>query len=444
MRRLGVPRQWRRPVGAAAAAGLIASVCLALAPGAQAALGLQGLSAQPANLAAGANSNFNIHIGFSDPADQVKDLTVHLPPGQVGNPRATPLCTVAQLNGDNCPANTQVGSVTAHVNVIVAGPVSVPLTVDGSLYNLVPQPGEPARFGIVLRPLGGLIGGTKIIQQSAVRLRGSDYGLDTIVNDFPRTASGLETDITSLDLSLVGTANGKGFIRNPTSCTPKTVAFDVTSYSGHAAHGRAPSFIPTGCAALPFSPTLSVSVGAGPSVRAPALTTTIRQDAGEAGLKRAEVLLSDNIGPNLDALNHPCTLIQFRVKASACPSNSIVGRASALSPFVSGTLSGPVVVVQPGPKDLFPRLGVDLHGALSLQVLGSFVAESAGLGNAFEKLPDIPISLFALHFRGGKGGLLTSSVNLCKAPPQRFQATFDGFNGAHEQGLVAARINGCG
>ena len=244
MRQPGVRTRARRRIGAAVIAGLTAWLCLALAPAAQAALGLQGLSAQPSNLAAGAHSDVNIHIGFSDAADQVKDLTVHLPPGLVGNPTATPLCSVTQLNGDNCPANTQVGSVTAQVNVIVAGPLSVPLTVDGTLYNLTPHQGEPARFGIVLRPLGGLIGATKIIQQSGVQLRRSDFGLDTIVNDFPRTASGLETDITSLDLSLMGTANGHGFMRNPTSCTPKTVTFDAVSYGGHSAHGSAPSFTP--------------------------------------------------------------------------------------------------------------------------------------------------------------------------------------------------------
>ena len=39
-----------------------------------------------------------------------------------------------------------------------------------------------------------------------------------------------------------------------------------------------------------------------------------------------------------------------------------------------------------------------------------------------------------LHFNGGKGGLLTTALNLCTAPPQRFQDSFDGFNGAHTQG----------
>src|SRR4029079_9261795 len=96
------------------------------------------------------------------------------------------------------------------------------------------------------------------------------------------------------------------------------------------------------CDALPFSPTLSVTLGAGPTTRAPAFTTTIRQDNGEAGLKRAEVLLSNNVGPNLDAMSHPCKLIQFRVNPSACPANSIVGRASANPPFASGGAEQPV------------------------------------------------------------------------------------------------------
>lgn len=443
--RMRVWRRSRRGIAALVPAFVLA-LCLLAAPAAHAALGFQGLSAKPADLAAGAQSNVNIHIGFTDPSDQVKDLAVHLPPGLVGNPTAAPLCTPAQLNADSCPAASQVGSVTAKVNVVVAGPVAVPLTIDGSLYNLVPHQGEPARFGIVLRAVGGILPGTKIIQQSGVSLRRSDFGLDTIVNDFPRTASGLETDITSLDLSLRGTANGKGFMRNPTSCTPKTFTFDAVSYAGHSVHGSAPSFTPTDCGSLPFSPAFSAIIGTHSTNRFPSfpsLTTTIKQDPGEAGLRQVKVLLSEALGPNLDALNHTCALAQFRGNPSGCPPASIVGTARAASPYVPAALAGPVALVAPGPTDLFPRLGVDLKGPISLQVLGSFVAESAGLGNAFDQLPDIPISTFTLHFDGGKGGLLLTSVNLCNAGPQRFFGSFDGFNGAHRQGRVPAQIRGC-
>jgi hypothetical protein len=417
-----------------------AALSLLAAPAANAAIGFHGLSAKPTNLAAGANSNVNIHIGFSDPSDQVKDLTVHLPPGLVGNPTATPLCTVSQLNSDNCPANTQVGTTTANVNVIVGG-VPVAQTVNGSLYNLVPQPGEPARFGIVLRPPVG----QKIVQQSAVRLR-PDFGLDTVINNFPREASGLEADIKSIDISLFGKANGKGFMRNPTSCVAKAVRFNATSYSGHAATGTAPSFTPTACGALPFSPKLSVELGANGATSAGSVipvTTVIDQADGEAGLENATVLLPSAIGPT-SAFGIQCPVGQFHSNASACPSGSIVGKATATSSYLSGVESGPVAVVEPAPGQTLPRLGVDLHGPLSLQLLGNFVTEAQGTGNAFIGLPDIPIAHFELRFHGGSGGLLSTSVDLCKSSPPVFHAAFAGYNGAKRTQNPAAKIEGCG
>ncbi len=441
-----VRRRWRRGIAALCPA-LVGATCLFAAAPAHAALGFEGLAAKPADLAAGAHANVNIHIGFSDPSDQVKDLTVHLPPGLVGNPTAAPLCTPTQLNSDSCPGASQVGTVTAHVNVVVAGPVAVPLTIDGSLYNLVPHQGEPARFGIVLRAVGGVLPGTKIIQQSGVRLRHGDFGLDTVVNGFPRKASGLETDITSLDLTLRGNVNGHGFMRNPTSCTPKAFSFDATSYSGHSVHGAAPSFTPTNCAALPFSPKFTAKIGAKGATKAGSstpLTTVIRQRVNEAGLASAKVLLPPGVEANSALLTIGCPLLRFETNAASCPRRTIIGSATASSPFVPSALKGPVVLVEPGKSDFLPRLGVELDGPLSLHILGSFVLESTGPGNTFAKLPDIPIARFALRFHGGQNGLVSTSKNLCTSAPPRFLATFDGFNGAHRQGRVAAQVVGCG
>jgi hypothetical protein len=421
---------------------LTAALMLLAAPAAHAAFGFQGLEARPANLAAGANSNVSLHIGFSDPADQVKDLTVHLPPGLVGNPTATPLCTVRQLNSDDCPGKSQVGSTTAKVDVIVAG-LPVPQTVNGSLYNLVPRSGEPARFGIVLRPGGNLL--PKIIQQSAVVLR-PDFGLDTVINDFPRTASGLETDIRSLDIRLLGKANGNGFMRNPTSCVPKAVSFDATSYSGHTAHASAPPFTATKCDALPFSPKLSVELGAPGATAAGSITpmtTIVDQGDGEAGLEDAQVLLPSEIS-STSAIVNQCSLAQFQADASACPSASVVGQAVATSTFLDGVESGPVVIVEPAEGAALPRLGVDLHGPLSLQLVGLFVAEAQGLGNAFVGLPDIPISHFELQFAGGAGGLIGTSVDLCNSTAPVFHAEFVGYNGAQTSANPKATVKGCG
>jgi hypothetical protein len=143
-------------------------------------------------------------------------------------------------------------------------------------------------------------------------------------------------------------------------------------------------------------------------------------------------------------LTSSCGFLQFQVNASACPARTIVGTATATSTYVPSALKGPVVLVAPAPGDSLPRLGVELNGPLSLHVLGSFVFETAGLGNAFAKLPDIPIARFALRFKGGENGLVSTAENLCKNRPPRFFASFDGFNGAHRQGHVRAQVIGCG
>src|SRR5690242_20804438 len=119
--------------GARAAVLLAATAIalLALAARADAAISLSGLSAKPANTDAGAHSDFSFHIGLG--GDDVKDVTVHLAPGQVADPTATPLCTPTQLSGDNCPAASQVGSVVTNATITVLV-LPVTLDVSGSIY----------------------------------------------------------------------------------------------------------------------------------------------------------------------------------------------------------------------------------------------------------------------------------------------------------------------
>jgi hypothetical protein len=431
----------------------VAVGCLALAPTAHAALRFQGLSAAPKSTNAGAHSDVNIHIGFTSPADDVKDLTVGLPPGLVGNPTVTPLCTSAQLQSDACPSSSQVGTVTTGVTAHPLPIISLPLTVDGSLYNLEPAAGEPARFGIVLRPVGSdplpLL--AKIKQVSAVRLRKSDFGLDTVLTNVPNMAHAagqalsVPIDITSIDIHLSGVVGGKGFMRNPTSCGVKTTKFTADSYAhpDQKATGQA-SFTSTNCASLPFSPTFKAWVGSpGHTQRGkePPFTTQITQGADQAGLKDAQVLLPGILNPNIAPLGNPCPVARFRSNASTCPAQSIVGNASAVSPNLSAPESGLVVIVAGAqPADL-PRLGVDLHGPLALQLFGNFVFLQAGIGQTFSGLPDIPISKFVLHFKAD--GLAQNSASLCQPPKPVFPVSFVGWNGATRSANVAATVQGC-
>lgn len=169
-----------------------------------------------------------------------------------------------------CAPDTQVGSVVTNVAALGL----LPLAVNGKLFNLVPNPGEPARFGILLSPTGGLatLGDKKL--QSAVELR-SDFGLDTVIDPIPNTAAGLiPIDITSMDVTLFGQSPNPAFARNPTSCTTATTQFSAHSYTAPttAVTGQA-SYTPTGCENEDFSPSFSAS-----------LVVPIRQPAGRSQL----------------------------------------------------------------------------------------------------------------------------------------------------------------
>ena len=428
-----------------AAAALIAVA----APASAQALGLSGLIAEPANTEAGAHSNFNIHIGFTSASNDVKNLTIALPPGLVGDPNATPFCSVAQLDADACPSNTKVG--TASSNVTLLSLIPNPLPVSGDIYNVQAHPGEPARFGIVLRalpinvPLGLVL--PPIVLQSGVELRQGDFGLNTVIKDIPNSATVLDLgvpvsipiDITAMNVTLNGVAGGKPFMRNPTSCAPAVTNFTAVPYSGSTATGHA-SFTPTNCGSLDFSPTLAVNINS-PSHAVgarPDLSTAIDQGPDEAGLKDAKVFIPPDIGVDINRLTAPgCAPSDFA--AGACPPSTIVGSALAASPLLSQPLTGPVALVA-NPAGGLPVIGLDLQGQLHLQLTGVLGLDKT---TTFTGLPDIPIAHFALSFTGGPNGLLTTSRDICAPPPPVFHADFAGHNGAMTSVDSAASVT-CG
>lgn len=434
-------------MGVGAAAALLVG-----APAANAAFGLTNLSATPASTSAGANTNVTIGLDVVDPAADLKDLTIHLPPGLVGNPLATPQCTEDQLNANTCDPASQVGTVSNDVQLSVLGLFDVPQTVSGSIFNVTPRQGEPARFGIVLNALPFSVGLSDfvlppIILQSPASLRQSDFGLDTVLNDLPRQAEvalGTTADITITGVAL--TLNGmvgnppQGFIRLPTSCGTHTVGFDATAYDAQTATGQA-TFTTDNCGALPFTPEFSARIKPGSTVSEPVeLSTTISQTIDEAGLKKAEVVLPSDIAGNSTLFVNTCSEAQFQ--SSSCPANTIVGSAVASSPLQSQPLSGPVSLVAPSSPGL-PDLGLDLQGPLALKLKGKIGLRSDTRNFVvFDGLPDIPIADFTLTFAGGPNGLNGPKRNVCDPPPLVFDTAFTAHSGATLSTATPATIEG--
>lgn len=399
------------------------------APAAQAAIGVTGVTVTPQTTQAAAPSSFGLAFGLSDPGQQVKDLTIHLPPGLVGNPLAQPACPVAQFQADACPRATAVG--TSQVN---ADPGN--LTIDGTIYNLVAAPGEPARLGIVYR--NPTI--ASLFVQSAVVLRAADGGLDSVIKDLPRQAlvAGLvPADTTVKAISLV--LDGK-FASNPTSCRPAVTRVDVTSYAAPTtvASGEA-AFTPTGCDKVPFAPRLAVSIGTPEQGSSPSLTTVITQGPGEAGIRSAAVTLPAGVTANITSPPAGCPRDQ--AAAGACPASSVIGTAAVRSPLLADELTGNVYFVTGG--GTLPGLRIELRGALQINLTAQVSFSKGLLVTTLTGIPDVPVSRFQLAFKGGRtGGVLSNTQALCTGV-RRYAATFTSQGDATTTTTGSPELLGC-
>ncbi|HKP89353.1 MAG TPA: hypothetical protein VJT75_05205 [Thermoleophilaceae bacterium] len=390
-------------------------LALAALPGtAGAAVTVTDAKIQPSTTAAGAHPNLTIDLSFgqSPTTDDLRDVTVILPQGLVGNPKAADRCSQASFQADTCPAATKVGTtvVTAIPTVIVDGPAQ---ESPGDVYNLAPTGGEPGRLGVVVRPT--LPGASKIFLQSAAVIGPeTSYGLRTTFTDLPRTSGPADIRVTRQVLTLNGQAAHGAFLTNPTGCGPATMTVLTTSYDD-AAHpgGRQASFTPTACDALAFTPAFSGTIGgAGNTAKgaSPQLTTSIVYTAGQANTRRASVIPPSSVVPDV---THP-TCSADALAANTCPAEAQVGTATAQSPVLDSPLTGPVWFVSPTGGGL-PQLAVQLSGQVAVTLIGNAELIGGKLANTFDNQPDVPLDRFDLTLAGGPGGLLKNATDLCAA-----------------------------
>jgi hypothetical protein len=386
-----------------AAVPLAALLVLLSAPAAaHAAFALSGVTAAPASAQAAAHSDFSIHMGLS--GGSIRDLTLHLPPGLVGNPSATPRCTRAQFDGGGCPAATQVG--TTSVDTIALG---LPVTVNGTISNLEPSGSEPARLGIRLE--NALLCGP-IRLESPASLR-ADGGLDASLAGIPRDAqvalllcASVGIDVTALNLTLDAT-----FMTNPSACAPATTRIDATSYDGEPATADA-SFTPTGCASVPFNPGFQVTPAQQQAGQPGELATTILMPADQSTLRRADVVLPEGtaFSPGLANGLQACADGEFKagtLDAVACPGASQIGDVTFDTPLL-GAIPGKVFLGQPTPQQKLRLFVLVERPGVRVKVLGDVFADATtGQVRAiFDNLPQVPFAAFTLRFFGGPRGVL--------------------------------------
>lgn len=126
---------------------------------------------------------------YASPA-LAKNLNFVLPPGLIGNVAHRPQCSGANFNtfltgGLNlCPPDTAIG--VGSVTVLIPGGQG-DLTQGVPIFNLVPDPGEPARFGFEIHSV-------PVVLTTKVRT-GSDYGVEVAVHYATQAASVLNSQV---------------------------------------------------------------------------------------------------------------------------------------------------------------------------------------------------------------------------------------------------------
>ncbi len=138
-----------------------------------------------------------------------------------------------------------------------------------------------------------------------------------------------------------------------------------------------------------------------------------------------------------------CTAAQFNANPAGCPSASLVGHATALTPELPVPLVGPVYFVSNG-GEAFPNLIMVLQGVgVTIDLVGDTFISHAGItSSTFKQVPDAPITSFDLNLPEGKFSALAANGSLCKSKLV-MPTAFVGQNGAEIHASTKLAVTGC-
>ena len=408
----------------------VAATSAATAPLAQAAVQVTSLTVSPNNPTANSSPNLTVSMNFAytPSSDDIKRLTITLPPGLVGNPNAVTKCTTAQFSADSCPSGSDVGDTTVRVVVDALG---MNLDASGDVYNLQPQSGEPARLGVIVRPPLA----NKIFLTVPVAVRPDlDFALENRIDNLPRTTyipiflSNFDVTITSMSLTLNGMVGGQRFLTMPSSCNTANLTVTAGSWDSTATATRSAPITPTGCASLAFNPSFAFTTQTTRAETPSGATAAITLPSGSPTLKRAVVTLPPGVAINPAAADGlaACSDAQFAAdsnSAPACPSASRVGTVEFDTPLL-GLLTGDVYFAQPTdarPWGLF--VSISGPGFFAKLVGNVAIDQSNGqITTTFDDIPQVPFTAFRLTFNGGSKALLVTP-RACGAAQAQAQLT---------------------
>ncbi|MGA7703902.1 MAG: hypothetical protein WB998_03290 [Solirubrobacteraceae bacterium] len=398
---------------------------------------------------AGGFTNFSLLLTREDGQQRIGSLQFKTPEGLLGMISKIPLCPEAQANAGTCSSASQIGHT-----VVEAGPGPYPL--------VVPQPGQPpapiyltggykgAPYGLSI--VVPLVVGPFTLQTQVVRAKIEVDPLTaqlTVTTDpLPRIIDGIPADLRAINAVI----DRPGFMFNPTGCEPSSFSGTATSTEG-ASVPIGSHFQMGSCRALTFKPDFKVSTSGktsrkdGASLDAKIIYPTgelgANQASSQSNVKMVKVDLPKQLPSRLTTLQKACPSATFETNPAACPEDSRVGNATAITPVLPVQLTGPAYFVSYGGAK-FPELVIVLQGyGVTVFLHGETFISKAGItSSTFRKVPDVPISSFELSLPEGPYSALAANGNLCIAK-LKMPTAFTGQNGAVLKQTTPISVSGC-
>jgi hypothetical protein len=394
--------------------------------------------------------------GWLKPFGSIKDVTIDLPAGLVGNPQAVPVCPdLGDSEGPQnpCPDESQVGFLQLRTSGAVGAAV---------LYNVAPPPGKAAMFKFLFRNVPIYITG---------EARPGDYRIRTLTLNSPQTfaISGVRVVLWGVpadpghddDRGEIGGQYGAGscadlnappscsnpssaplkpFITLPTSCVgPVDTDMTITTWENEedsrsfASHDNAlpvPNPIGNdGCGDVPFTPGVDVAptsaiadsaAGVGAEITVPDDGLLAVDGVSQSHLRKTVVELPEGVSVNPSSATGlaSCSDAQLGLGTEdepSCPEASKIGTVDVQSPLLAEHLTGEVVLRRPNSTD--PLSGGMLRTAIVarsdergilVKIPGSATADpvTGRLVATFDDNPQLPFSDLKVSFKGGSRGIV--------------------------------------
>jgi hypothetical protein len=368
------------------------------------------------------------------PSEDIKQVVIDVPAGLVVNPQAAAKCALSDLTtfpAGRCPPASQIGTIDLR-------PVQHSVELGLPVYNMIPEQGYPAEFGIFETVLSR----TALLYGS---VRGSDYGGRVISAPFPRALPIEGVSATFFGdpaLHNGGGAQPLALASNPSDCSAPnfTTSMHVDSWQhpGRFNSDGTPDFSDpnwrearlispavTGCEALKFRASISLTPTTMDSGAPSGLTLDLAVPQSSDPNARATPPLKDttvtlplgmSVSPSAADGLEGCTDAQIALSSVAsgtCPERSQLGTVTIQTPLLTEPLKGQMFL---GTPLCSPCTNADAEGGrmlrLFIQVAGAgIVVKLAGTTSAdsstgqltttFKNNPQQPFSDLKLELKAG-------------------------------------------